>query len=268
MTTATIGRSARKRGVGRPGPAPIFPRSVERRYLAHLRKRIRALSSVVRKVVVPAILEGRSTGSIEKAVKREVGSLDIRADASAEAFAVLDRVRQVFQDRIPPDEGFVAGLAAQVDDGAQAFAARLLVGVLPIESTFDTSSWVAENVKLIKSIDAEFLDDVALLVTEAQSKGWSAARAGREISTLTNTPLNRAKLVARNEISNINAEISQRRQTEAGIEQYRWSTSRDEKVRESHEALEGRIFDWSNPPEEGHPGEPINCRCAPIPVFR
>lgn len=40
-----------------------------------------------------------------------------------------------------------------------------------------------------------------------------------------------------------------------------WRTSCDGSVRESHLALEGKIFAYKNPPSIGLPGEDYNCRC-------
>ncbi len=42
---------------------------------------------------------------------------------------------------------------------------------------------------------------------------------------------------------------------------YIWRTQRDNKVRPSHRANEGKIFSWDSPPPTGHPGEAPNCRC-------
>jgi Phage Mu protein F like protein len=47
--------------------------------------------------------------------------------------------------------------------------------------------------------------------------------------------------------------------------QYVWRTSQDEKVRSAHRANDGHLFNWSDPPETGHPGEDYNCRCEAIP---
>ena len=52
-----------------------------------------------------------------------------------------------------------------------------------------------------------------------------------------------------------------------GITQYIWRTSRDERVRESHLVLEGKTFSWDSPPDVGHPGQDINCRCTAEPVI-
>lgn len=47
---------------------------------------------------------------------------------------------------------------------------------------------------------------------------------------------------------------------------YRWRTAGDDKVRPSHAANEGRIFNWDRAPATGHPGEDYGCRCMAEPV--
>jgi SPP1 gp7 family putative phage head morphogenesis protein len=47
--------------------------------------------------------------------------------------------------------------------------------------------------------------------------------------------------------------------------QYVWRTRDDDKVRPSHPANDGRVFDWSAPPETGHPGTDYGCRCRAVP---
>lgn len=44
-------------------------------------------------------------------------------------------------------------------------------------------------------------------------------------------------------------------------EYYIWRTQCDDKVRESHFLLEGRVFPKNNPPATGHPKDAHNCRC-------
>jgi SPP1 gp7 family putative phage head morphogenesis protein len=50
--------------------------------------------------------------------------------------------------------------------------------------------------------------------------------------------------------------------------QYVWHTRNDEKVRPSHRANDGHLFDWSDSPATGHPGADYNCRCQAIPYVR
>ena len=88
-------------------------------------------------------------------------------------------------------------------------------------------------------------------------------------SDLFGTTKRRAALIARDQVTSLNAELTRIRQQQVGIEQYTWSTVKDERVRKSHRALEGTTQRWDKPPivdgEPAHPGQPINCRCQAIP---
>jgi len=46
-----------------------------------------------------------------------------------------------------------------------------------------------------------------------------------------------------------------------------WRGILDARERPEHVAREGKEFSWKNPPDDGHPGEPINCRCTAEPVL-
>ncbi|MEH6721116.1 MAG: phage minor head protein [Aurantimonas endophytica] len=64
-------------------------------------------------------------------------------------------------------------------------------------------------------------------------------------------------------VGRINAE----RQQALGIGQYIWRSRDDRRVRPLHAAYDDQVFDWDEPPEDGHPGEAINCRCIAEPFF-
>lgn len=87
----------------------------------------------------------------------------------------------------------------------------------------------------------------------------------------------RAKLIARNEIGTALGNINKDQQTSVGVRQYRWETADDERVRDSHRVLDGKVFSWEG---EGQaydyafnggnyviPGEAYNCRCVAIPII-
>lgn len=102
---------------------------------------------------------------------------------------------------------------------------------------------------------------------------------------------NRAKLIARNEVSSFNATLTKQRNENLGIKFYRWVTAKDNRVRDdggpagakNHADLDGRVFPWGdspvtftvdgkkykfNPAPKGlfgdvmFPGNEINCRCV------
>lgn len=77
---------------------------------------------------------------------------------------------------------------------------------------------------------------------------------------------------ARDDVLTLNAQITGARQQAAGIDSFVWTTAGDgTRVRESHQALDGQTFPWSDPPivdgEPAIPGEPPNCRCFAYPVL-
>ncbi len=90
---------------------------------------------------------------------------------------------------------------------------------------------------------------------------------------------NRAKLIARDQAAKINGQVARARQQGAGFKYFRWSTSKDVRVRDRHEHIaefdagfgEG-IYRWDALPlsdagEPIYPGKDIQCRCVAIPVF-
>lgn len=76
----------------------------------------------------------------------------------------------------------------------------------------------------------------------------------------------RYQLIARDQTAKLNAYLDRLRQEQAGIEKYRWLTSRDERVRDRHRQYEGQIYSWDKPPSDGHPGEAVQCRCLAIAI--
>ncbi|MFN0115325.1 MAG: phage minor head protein [Paracoccaceae bacterium] len=44
-----------------------------------------------------------------------------------------------------------------------------------------------------------------------------------------------------------------------------WRTRRDDRVRLAHRINDGHLFDWTDPPVKGHPGEAFGCRCVAVP---
>lgn len=78
----------------------------------------------------------------------------------------------------------------------------------------------------------------------------------------------RARLIARDQTNKFNGNLTELRQQELGIGEYWWSTSLDERVRETHRSNQGKTFAWNKPPAStGHPGAQIRCRCTAQPII-
>lgn len=126
----------------------------------------------------------------------------------------------------------------------------------------------AGNVQLIKSIRSQYLDKVQNAVMQAMVKGTLNKDLAAQIKDLGKTTEKRAMFIARDQSSKLNAALTQARHEDVGIKKYMWSTSLDERVRDSHADKEGQIFEYANPTADtGHPGHDFNCRCMAIPVL-
>ena len=125
------------------------------------------------------------------------------------------------------------------------------------------------NVELIKSIPAQYLEKVREAVEKSFATGQRWESTVEAIQHAGEVTKSRAKLIARDQVSKINADFNRIRQTSIGIKQYTWSTARDERVRSSHRALDGTTQEWNKPPlvdgEAVNPGDAVNCRCTAIP---
>ena len=124
------------------------------------------------------------------------------------------------------------------------------------------------NVQLIKSIRSQYLDKVKNAVTQALVSGSLNKDLTAQIKALGQTTGKRAMFIARDQSSKLNATLTQARHEDVGVTKYMWSTSGDERVRDSHAEKDGQIFEYANPPADtGHPGHDVNCRCVAIAVF-
>lgn len=129
------------------------------------------------------------------------------------------------------------------------------------------AAWEAENIKLIKSIPSQYLDQLHGKIVAAVRAGKPSKVIAEVVRETFDLPRNRAKLIARDQIGKLNGQLTMARQRNIGVESYVWRTSLDERVREEHKAREGEKFKWDEPPKDGHPGNPINCRCSAEAVF-
>jgi SPP1 gp7 family putative phage head morphogenesis protein len=129
-----------------------------------------------------------------------------------------------------------------------------------------------ENVSLITSLMNDSISKVENKIFQGFRSGlrWEeiAADITRFVDPVKGPQVNRARFIARDQISKLNGQLTQTRQRGLGISRYIWATSNDERVRDSHRDKEGKIYSWDDPPADtGHPGEDFQCRCTAIPYL-
>lgn len=155
------------------------------------------------------------------------------------------------------------------------------------------NNWAQNQVSLITKATQDMLDKVAARVRTGVKEGQTNREITRKImSDLPGISFRRARIIARDQASKLNGELSQGRMTDAGLETYIWETAYDERVRgrpggryphalPSHWEMQGKICRWDDPTvcrstsgewekrpanaPYNHPGMEIMCRCVALP---
>lgn len=125
---------------------------------------------------------------------------------------------------------------------------------------------VQDNVSLIVTIPSRLH---ASMTADLQKLGRAALFDEKKLADLVAKNYGSAgynlRRIARDQTSKLVGQLNQHRQTQAGIDQYKWRDSGDASVRASHRANNGKVFRWdSPPPATGHPGHDVQCRCVPL----
>lgn len=143
-----------------------------------------------------------------------------------------------------------------------------LSSVIRNEGIEDTLiSATKRNTGLITSIPAEYLKQVEQIIFTETTQGSSSQSMIKQLRKVGAKTDDRARLIARDQTAKLNGELNKDRQENLGVEEYIWSTSDDERVRPSHKAHDGKRFRWDTPPPDtGHPGQDIQCRCVAMPI--
>jgi SPP1 gp7 family putative phage head morphogenesis protein len=136
-----------------------------------------------------------------------------------------------------------------------------------MRDAFDAS--LAENVGLIRSIPAEYLQRVEGIVMRSYSAGRDLQTMIREIKALYPKAKNRAVLIARDQSNKANAVVQRTRQKELGISEAIWQHSHAGKEpRPTHVTMNGKRYKVEKGMYDSavkafiFPGELVNCRCT------
>jgi SPP1 gp7 family putative phage head morphogenesis protein len=128
---------------------------------------------------------------------------------------------------------------------------------------------LAENVGLIRSIPAQYLQEVEGIVMRNYISGRDLKSMVSELRARYKVASNRAWLIARDQSNKANAVVQRTRQRELGITEAIWMHSHAGKTpRPTHVAMNQKRYSvekgmWDSAVQKWiFPGEPINCRCV------
>lgn len=236
-----LGRNPKNRALAAK-LAPKEPRSERARYLRKMRQ---------------------FWGTFSDAAKASLGyRIDQRQDVA--------ELGQIFNDvfRSARFDVFLQHLSGDLTKKSEKY----MRGVVRLPSTIPgkealSRRFIENNIGLIRNVGEEKIVELQSLVSNSVAAGIRHEDLADQVAHILDVGQSRAELIARDQVLKAAGDYNKIAQTSAGVESYVWVTSRDERVREEHAALDGEEFRWDSPPAVGHPGEDIQCRCTASPVI-
>ena len=210
-----------------------------------------------------------------EAERRAQGKMDA-GDGAKRARELIDRASRRAATALEPREMKAVALKfgkrtsehqrRELDKQVRA-AVSVSLSMIEKPITDKLEGFAALNVDLIKSVNERYFDRIRLDVQEAFSSGMHPSTLAELFVERDGMAENDAMRIARDQIGKLNAQLNEERQQAMGLTGYTWRTANDSRVRDEHDARDGEHFEWDDPPEDGHPGEPIQCRCYAEPDF-
>jgi SPP1 gp7 family putative phage head morphogenesis protein len=258
-----IGAASRPR---RRLPRQVYPRAIEREYARAIVRYVDRAREAFTPLLaeLPALLVSVSNGQ-----RRDAGE-------GKRARDLVDRARSVLGSAVTPRdievlaEEFARRTAThqRVQLNRQvkaALGADVFIADRGLQDAVD--GFVSENVSLITDITRDLASKIEQAVTRAVTSATPHPKLAKELEERFGFAEKRARLIARDQVGKFYGAVNAKRQQDLGADRYVWRTVNDQRVRLEHRARDGQVFKWSDPPDDGHPGQPILCRCYAEPDF-
>ncbi|MBW5801181.1 phage minor head protein [Halomonas elongata] len=268
-----------------PEPKWAHPEAIEREYTKTLKQYARRCQRACNELLMPEVprlveMAGMRSDALGESEESNEGTWADRLNeilGTVLAALLGRRAQQVFEGMAGPALASDVGVA-EFGERVSRFNLRQFVKLVRrvygepyAKAEPDLAAlmraWELENLKLIRSIPEQYVDKLQGVVIRAISEGQSATAVRDAIRATYDQPLNRAETIAIDQIGKLNARITEYRQKNIGIKEYRWRGVMDWRERPHHRRRENKVFRWKRPPWDGHPGQPVRCRCWAQPVW-
>lgn len=252
---------ARRRRLPKQHP----PRTIEREYAASLLRVVdRMMQSFdTLKLELPSLLDSNATAHrMDAGEGRKLRELvdEARRKMSTNVIPGLDQLAHSFANRTAGYNKVQLNRQVRAALGVDVFIADRKLQMM-------VENFVNSNVGLIRKLSDEMSGRIETSVLRAVQTATPWNEYAQQLQDEFGFAESRAKLIARDQIGKFYGQTNATRQQELGVTKFVWRTSEDERVRPEHEELDGETFSYDDPPSEGLPGEPIQCRCTAEPDF-
>lgn len=271
-----------RKGLRRRAGVWLHPTNMERMYKRRLEASVAEFEAIVTRELIERL----------PALKQEADALLRGDDFLDDLKRILDALAVTGAAIFQNAESMAAAIGAQTAEFNAEQYRRILqatVGVTPMTNEpwlrVLLKNFAEQNAKLIQSLPTEVLKDVEGIARRGLTGGLTVNDMEKEIRARFKTTKARARLIARDQVGKLNAQLTEKRQTQLGIEEYIWNSMDDERVRPSHSVLDGLICRWDDPTVYrrkgetqwrkrgtiggyiGHPGTDYQCRCFGEPIM-
>ena len=235
--------------------------AAERDYYRQLKLMLDTLAKEVRESIIPAYRSELERGSLTDGMTYDVDS---------SWFINLGRMVASLVGISTNTVNRILDLEAQRHTSKFMDTAKKAIGV-DISSVIRNSDLdgvirvtTAMNTALIRNLAEDTIKRIEMTVYNNAIAGNSVKTLQGQLQKEFGISARRAKLIARDQMGKFNSTMTRLRQQQAGVTEYIWRTSHDERVRALHRSLEGKHYKWDEPTgAEGGlpPGQPVQCRC-------
>ena len=196
---------------------------------------------------------------------------DARRDA-IEHTAFIEQLGRTVRGEFDVPTGALHEMATRVDRHVRAQLEHQIASVVGVD-TIELGparrelldEFVERNTQLITSLDERYIADVRGLIADGIEKGHSVSKMAELLKERAGVSSSRARVIARDQVATATRQMTQARHEEAGVTEYTWSTSSDERVRPACKKNHGKTFSWAHGDGGEHPGDRVMCRCQAIP---
>ena len=135
------------------------------------------------------------------------------------------------------------------ESGARELSTLIGIDVRRIGLGHLVDQFLNENIRLVEEAGRSYADKVREVFEQPYASTLRVEELKKQLLKQQDISKARADLIARDQVLKFNGQINQERQRRAGVTQYVWSTSQDERVRPDHAPPEPRL---------ATPGRPIS----------
>jgi SPP1 gp7 family putative phage head morphogenesis protein len=245
-------------------PRPVQPDLIRGYYATGLLHALAPMKRAVEAAVYPVL------PSLLESARAERERHD--SGEAGRARAAVELAKQHFFDNFRDVKQLAAQVGRQTSDFQKGQLQRQLRTAVSVEVPIRDAKlgpklemFTERNVALIRTIPERYFSEIEKLTLDAVEQGRRWESLAEDLQDRFDVSESRAQLIARDQVGKFYGSLAEARQTELGISSYIWRTVGDNRVREEHEDRNGEEFEWDDPPDEepgdGHPGQPVNCRC-------